>query len=156
MIVTFLPVSEDGYLYGKDRDIRRYTPCIVLSNNELKTLKRLYAAARKNQPCPIIGEMLKHPLRLEKDYGSDLRNGSIVVYLYENISPKARSIIRRKGGVLNAYSDGISDMMIGIISHLTDPDGMLFREEFKKDLGLFKELVDAGDIYCKMVFMLDA
>lgn len=156
MIVTFLPVTEDGYLYGKDRDIRRYTPCIVLSNKELKTLKRLYAVAREIQPCPIIGEMLNHPLKLEKDYGSDLQAGSMVVYLYENISPKARSIIRRKGGVLNAYSDGISDMMIGIVSHLTDPDGMLFRENFKKDLDLFNELVDAGDIYCRMIFMLDA
>jgi len=156
MKVTFLPVTEDGYLYVKDSDIRRYTPCIALSKKELKTLRKLYRFASGDKSCQIIGEMLKHPLKLEKDYGSDLRNGTIVVYLYENISPKARSIIRRKGGVLNAYVEGISEMMWGIFGHLTDPDGILFTDEFKKDMSLLDQLIDAGDPFCKMVFMLDS
>lgn len=155
MICTFLPVTDDGHLYAKDKDIRKYTPCLVLTKKELKELKRLYCLAHKIKSCPVIGEMLYHPVKLDRDYNRDMKAGSYIVYLYKNMSRRAASMIRQRKGVLNAFVEDFDLLIYGVLRLMYCNDSILFKDEFFDAINIIGDLIDASDPYCDMIYMLD-
>lgn len=107
MLLTFLPVTKDGQLYQKAKNINRYTPCMILTKEEHKELLRFHKLISTYRPSPVLGEMLHNPIVMEKDYGKEMKAGSYVVYLYQDLSPRAASLIRKRGGVLRAFLEDI-------------------------------------------------
>ena len=155
MICTFLPVTDDGHLYAKDEDIRKYTPCLVLTKKELKELKRLYGLAHKIKSCPVIGEMLYHPVKMDRDYNRDMKAGSYIAYLYKNMSRRAASMIRQRKGVLNAFLQDLEDFMYANARLVCCDDSILLSDKFDNALDIVLELSDASDPYYDMLCMLE-